>query len=100
MHVAAQSLALSRMGRHDGRMIRDGSLTPANLVGKLDLLPVACTKCDRAGRYPVAKLVERLEPDAKLTNWLTEITADCPRKRKNSFSDQCGALCPDLPKVL
>jgi hypothetical protein len=25
---------------------------------------------------------------------------DCPRKVKNSYSDQCGALCPDLPKVL
>jgi hypothetical protein len=44
--------------------------------------------------------VERLGPDAKLTDWLSEITADCPRKRKNSFSDQCGALCADLPKVL
>jgi hypothetical protein len=76
-------------------MVRDGSLTPADLVGKLDTLRVACTKCDRVGRYPVAKLVERLGPDAKLTDWLSEITADCPRKR-----NQCGALCPDLPKVL
>jgi hypothetical protein len=81
-------------------MARDGSLTPADLIGKLDVLRVACTKCDRAGRYPVAKLVERLGPDAKLTDWLSRIMADCPRKRKNSFSDQCGALCPDLPKVL
>ena len=81
-------------------MVRDGSLTPADLVGKLDVLRVAFTKCDRAGRYPVAKLVERLGPDARLTDWLSEITADCPRKIKNSYSDQCGALCPDLPKVL
>ena len=81
-------------------MVRDGSLTPADLVGKLDVLRVACTKCDRAGRHPVAKLVERIGPDAKLTNWLSELTADCPRKRRNSFSDQCGALYPDLPKVI
>ena len=63
-------------------MVRDGSLTPADLVGKLDVLRVACTKCDRVGRYPVAKLVERLGPDAKLTDWLTEITADCRASAK------------------
>jgi hypothetical protein len=49
---------------------------------------------------PLRSLVERLGPDAKLTDWLSKITADCPRKRNKSFIDQCGALCPDLPKVL
>jgi hypothetical protein len=81
-------------------MPRDGSLTPADLVGKLDVLRVACSKCDRAGRYRVARLVEELGADAKLTDWLSKITADCRRKRRNNFGDQCAALCPDLARVL
>ena len=79
---------------------RDGSLTPADLVGKLDWLVVSCEKCGRHGRYSVARLAERLGPDAKLTDWLAGITADCPRRKSMDMSDQCGACSPDLPKVL
>ena len=38
--------------------------------------------------------------DGKLTDWLTSITADCPKKHSIDMSDQCGACCPDLPRVL
>ena len=47
-------------------MPREGSITPADLVGKLDWLNVTCDKCGRHGRYSAARLVERLGPDAKL----------------------------------
>jgi hypothetical protein len=45
-----------------GPMPRDGSITPSDLVGKLDWLVVVCDKCGRKGRYSVARLV-RLGPD-------------------------------------
>ena len=34
-------------------MPRDGSLTPADLIGKLDWLVVCYDKCGRHGRYTV-----------------------------------------------
>jgi hypothetical protein len=37
-------------------------------------------KCGRDGRYPVNGLIEKRGRDAKLTDWLDEITADCPKK--------------------
>lgn len=80
-------------------MPRDGSLTPADLVGKLDVLRVDCTKCDRIGRYRVDRLVQQLGREAKLTDWLANITADCPRKLKGGYGDPCGAHCPELPNV-
>jgi hypothetical protein len=80
-------------------MPRDGSLTPADLVGKLGVLRVECTKCDRSGRYHVDRLVQQLGRNGKLTDWLATITADCPRKVKSNISDWCGARCPDLSKV-
>ena len=32
-------------------MARDGAITFSDLIGKLDVLRVTCTKCERAGRY-------------------------------------------------
>jgi hypothetical protein len=45
-------------------------------------------------------LIERYGIDAKLFDWSDEITADCPRKQARNLNDQCGARCPDLPKVM
>jgi hypothetical protein len=77
-----------------------GSITPADLLDKLDWLVIVCEKCGRRGRYSVARLNERLGPDAKLTDWLAGITADCPRRHSVDMADRCTALCPDLPKVM
>ena len=32
-------------------MSRDGAIIFSDLIGKLDVLRVACEKCERAGRY-------------------------------------------------
>jgi hypothetical protein len=38
------------------RMPRDGAIIFGDLIGKLDVLRVACTKCERAGRYRLDRL--------------------------------------------
>jgi hypothetical protein len=77
-------------------MSNEGSITPADLVVKLEYLAVVCEKCGRRGRYSVTRLVEQLGPNAKLTDWRVSITADCPRRIVANYNDQCGACCPDL----
>jgi hypothetical protein len=72
-------------------MPHSGSLTPADPVGKLDYLRVACDKCGRAGHYGVHRLIETHGRDGKITDWLAGITADCPRRKSNSRS---GANTP------
>jgi hypothetical protein len=47
-------------------MSRGGAITFGDLDGKLDVLRVACRKCDRSGQYRVAKLIERYGPDPDL----------------------------------
>ena len=68
-------------------MPRDGATIFSDLIGKLDVL--------RLGR-----LIEKRGRDAKLTDWLDELTAECPKKIARNMNDRCGAECPHLAKVL
>ncbi len=81
-------------------MPRDGAIIFSDLVGKLDALEVACDKCDRKGRYPVARLIEQRGTDGKVVDLLTELKADCPKQRAGNVNDMCAARCPDLPRVM
>jgi hypothetical protein len=44
------------------------------------VLRVTCAKCERAGRYRLARLIEARGRDAKLVDWLGEITAGAVRR--------------------
>jgi hypothetical protein len=54
-------------------MCIDGTI--GYLVGKLQLLRIECPTCGRQGRYHVARLLDELGPDYRLTDWL-------PRSRR------------------
>ena len=81
-------------------MPRDGAIIFGDLIGKLDVLRVACSKCGRSGQYQLPRLTKVYGRDSKMIDWLDVITADCPKKRAHNMNDQCGAKCPQLPKVL
>ena len=81
-------------------MPRDGAIIFGDLIGKLDVLHVSCDKCGRNGRYMVARLIEKHRRDAKLVDFLAEITADCPKKQAYSTNDPCAVRCPDLTKAM
>jgi hypothetical protein len=82
-------------------MPHDGAVIFADLEDKLDVLQVACRKCDRRGQYHVAKLIERYGREAKLVDWKRTITADCPQRANARMVvlDQCGAFFPDLLRL-
>ena len=81
-------------------MPRDGSTTFSDLIGKLDVLRVACEQCGRDGCYGLNRLINERGRDAKLIDWLDELTAECPKKVAHNTNDPCGARFPGLPKVL
>jgi len=68
-------------------MPRDGSIVFDDLIGKLGTLRVTCSKCDRERYYRVLRLIKQHGAHAKLTDWLAEIKADCPRNRGVDMSD-------------
>jgi hypothetical protein len=72
-------------------MPRDGAITFGDLVGKLDVLEVACDKCGRKGRYAVARLIEQRGPDGKIVDLLSELRSDCPSIRPATWAT-CAPL--------
>ena len=71
-------------------MPRDGAIILSDLIGKLDLLRVACDKCGRDGCYGLHRLIEKRGRNAKLIDWLDA----------RNVSDPCGARCRDLARML
>ena len=72
------------------------AITFSDLIGKLDLLRVSCEKCGRDGCYGLRRLIAKRGRDGKLTDWLGELTAECPKKIAHNMNDPGGARCRDL----
>jgi len=83
----------------DRSMPRDGAIIFGDLgSASSGVLRIECSKC--GPQYHVATLIERYGRNEKLFALTNEITADCPRKRASNTNEPCGAICPDLPKVV
>jgi hypothetical protein len=67
-------------------MPRDGAIILGDLVGKLDVLRVSCGKCGCDGCYGLGRLIEKRGRNAKLIDWLDELTADCPKKMARNMN--------------
>ena len=65
-------------------MPRDGAIILSDLVGKLDVLHVHCQKCGRAGRYHLDRLIKERGRNARLIDWLGEITAVAQRRSRTT----------------
>jgi hypothetical protein len=73
-----------------------GSITLADVILRTSVLAVACTQCERAGRYNVDTLIARHGPAFTIPLLLRELSADCPKRQSVSVYDLCGVHCPDL----
>jgi hypothetical protein len=55
-------------------------LTFGELEGKLDVLRVECSRCQRKGRYRVAKLIEKYGRRADMMKRREQLNGDCPKR--------------------
>ena len=51
------------------------------------MLRVSCEKCGRDGSYRLNGLIEKRGSDAKLIDWLDELTAECPKRIARNMND-------------
>jgi hypothetical protein len=85
------------------RVAADQTMTPGYLTldqisDRTLSLDVACTRCERHGRYSLAALVRQHGRDKSVPAWLRDLSADCPRRLDPgaSIHDMRGVHCPGL----
>jgi hypothetical protein len=71
------------------------SFTLAEVAARTDVLAVACSRCDRVERYPLATLLKRHGRIFTVPDLLGELSKGCPKRG----SDLCGVHCPELPAL-
>ena len=72
------------------------AVTFGEITGKLYRLDVRCTRCDRAGRYRVANLIEQHGADFTLPELRRKLAADCPQAKAHLDRDRCDLVFPGL----
>ena len=75
--------------------MRRGSVTLGDLVDRLAMLDVACSRCARRGRLQLDRLIEQYG-DAELPELRLTLAGDCPRAAVVSIGDQCDIFFPQL----
>lgn len=80
-------------------MRRPGSVALGDVAAKASHLDIACTRCDRRGRYGLARLVAQLGPDFAMTDLGAELT-DCPRRKEASHGARCDVYFPNLGAIM
>jgi hypothetical protein len=76
-----------------------GSITLGDLVGKVTMLEIACSRCDRHGLRRLDRLIEEHGPAIGLPILGEIVAGDCPRARTVSINDRCGVNFPQLPDL-
>ena len=75
-----------------------GSITLGEVAEHTAVLAVACTRCDRAGKYPLETLIARHGAGFSVANLLHMLSDDCPKRKSITVYDLCGVLiarsCP------
>jgi hypothetical protein len=61
----------------------------------MDMVRLACTKCERRGLYSKATLIEHFGPDKNMVELRLELAAGCPKIAANKIMDLCGVYYPD-----
>jgi hypothetical protein len=69
-----------------------GYLTFGDIEGKLDVLRVECTRCDRKGRYGVAQAHREV--------WAQRQFNGVARDAQRRPPETGDVICPDLSKAL
>jgi hypothetical protein len=80
-------------------MKRPGAVALSEVAARTSHIEIACTRCERRGRYRISRLVERLGPDFAMTDLAAEI-ADCPRRGLSAWSERCDVYFPGLAELM
>ena len=75
----------------------EGSITLGDVAEHTPVLAVACSRCERAGRYNLDTLITRHGVGFGIPSLLHLLSKDCVKRASVSAYDLCGVHCPELP---
>ena len=78
-------------------METSGSITLGEVAEHTTVLAVACSRCERVGRYNLDTLIARHGEDFGIPDLLRLLSKDCLKHASVSAYDLCGVHCPELP---
>lgn len=73
--------------------------TLSDLAPEVIHLPIACSRCPRAGSLSVARLIRQYGPAATIREAVSGLNADCP-KREETIMERCDVFFPGLEGML
>jgi len=76
-----------------------GSILLGQVAEHLDMLEIACKRCDRHGRMSVERLMTEHGPLMSIPRLLALLSADCPKRQEGRIHDVCGAHMPQLSGI-
>jgi len=76
----------------------NGSVTLGEVSARAGHIEVACSRCERHGRYSLRKLVDSLGEEFPLTNLGSRIS-DCPKKNAAVW-ERCDIYYPGLGAIM
>jgi len=79
--------------------MKKGAVPLGEVAARATHLDVACTRCERRGRYRLSKLVESLGAEFPMTDLAAEITS-CPRRNATAAHERCDVFFPGLPQIM
>lgn len=77
----------------------NGAIALGDVAARASHIEVACSRCERRGRYQVAKLVETLGPEFPMTDLGAEL-ASCPHRGASAHHERCDVFFPGLRKLM
>ncbi len=77
-----------------------GSILLGHVATLTDQLAVACSRCERAGRVSIARLLAQHGPDMPMTDLRRVLAVGCPRLCENRLTELCGVHYPDLARLM
>lgn len=76
-----------------------GSIALADVAAKATHIELACTRCQRRGRYQLARLVARLGPDFAMTELGAELVS-CSNRTEAAPGKRCDVYFPGLTELV
>jgi hypothetical protein len=76
-----------------------GAIILSDVAERTAILNVACSRCERAGRYQVENLIAEHGRWFGVPALLALLSVDCPKRQSVSAYDLCGIHCPELPAL-